>query len=189
VGSREDLLWCTNDLIHNPAQEIVETVRELAIALRDHEFSDAIVALYGEVYGHKVGAAAKQYTKTEQTDFRLFDVCRVSKEALTQLMVQPLENLAAWRESGHQPFDGVDELDVLSGEPGIRRVPSRGSFPADQIPTDLAATKVFLNQFARSAACLDDTGLGEAEGIILRSKDRRQIAKLRFEDYRRSVTQ
>jgi len=107
---------------------------------------------------------------------------------MPQLMTQPVENLAAWRENGHQSFGGVDELEAIASKLGIKRVPSCGSFDAAEVPEDLAATKVFLNQFARSAACLDGTGLGDAEGIILRSKDRRQIAKLRFEDYRRTAT-
>jgi hypothetical protein len=187
VGSREDFLWATGDLIHNPAMGIVSTLRMLAETLRERQFIDEIVVFYGEVYGHNVGAAAKQYTTTSKTAFRLFDVCKFGRAELPELLRLPLERASAWRENGGQSFLEVDALSAIASDVGVERAPNCGVFEGEGLPHDKAGLFAFLTQFERSNACLEDSGKGEAEGIVIRSKDRKRIAKLRFEDYRRSL--
>ena len=62
-----------------------------------------------------------------------------------------------------------------------------GAITAAQMPRSLAEAAAFLVPYAKTAAPLDEAALGHAEGVVARSMDRRQIAKLRFEDYRRTL--
>lgn len=188
IGSREDLLWATGDLIHNPALGIVDTVREFAHALRTRAFDQPIVVLYGEVYGHGVGAAAKQYATTSGTrGFRLFEVCQIPEDVLRHALSRPLEQIAAWREHGGQTFLVTAALDALATEVGCERVPDGGIYSSATWPRELAATQAFLRSFATSKARLDAGASGRAEGIVVRTTDRQKIAKLRFEDYERTL--
>jgi hypothetical protein len=187
IGSREDLLWATGDLIHNPALGIVDTLRDFAQKLRDHTFAGAIVVFYGEVYGHGVGAAAKQYASQGNRGFRLFDVCLLQEDLVSDMLARPTEQIAAWRERNGQTFASVSACDELAAQLGCARVPAPGVYSSDVWPRDLFDARDFLNGFAESKAGLDGSALGKAEGIVARTADRSQIAKLRFEDYQRTL--
>jgi hypothetical protein len=187
VGSREDLLWATGDLIHNPAMGIVPALRDQARALAKAADADAILVIYGEVYGRSIGAAAKNYTAADKVGFRVFDAFEMSLATVATQLELPPDRLAHWRENGGQPFFDVRSLDTLADERGFERVPALGRFDASQMPLSMPEASAFLAPFAKSAAQLDTTARGESEGIVVRSADRRQIAKLRFEDYRRTL--
>src|SRR5690242_15800816 len=60
LGSREELLHARGDLIANPSQGIVAALKPVVAALPP--VTDQIRTYYVELYGGKVGAAAKQYT-------------------------------------------------------------------------------------------------------------------------------
>jgi ATP-dependent RNA circularization protein (DNA/RNA ligase family) len=185
VGRREDLLWATGDLIHNPAMGIVAAVREHARALQSAPAVDALLVIYGEVYGRNVGAAAKQYTTTGQVGFRVFDAFEMPLESVFALLEQPIERISLWRENAGQPFLKVPALDALAQQHGFERVPSLGTITALEMPRSIAQAAKFLERYAKSAARLNESAPGHSEGVVMRSADRRQIAKLRFEDYRR----
>jgi hypothetical protein len=187
IGSREDLLWATGDLIHNPALGIVDTLRDFALRQRDHTFAEAIVVFYGEVYGHGVGAAAKQYASQGTKGFRLFDVCLLQEDLVSEMLARPVEQIAAWRERNGQTFASVSTCDELAAEFGVANVPPSGAYACDVWPRSLTDARDFLNGFAESKAKLDGSALGKAEGIVARTSDRSQIAKLRFEDYQRTL--
>ncbi|QIF04741.1 RNA ligase family protein [Roseimicrobium sp. ORNL1] len=187
IGSREDLLWATGDLIHNPALGIVDTLRDFAHQLRDHSFTEAVVVFYGEVYGHGVGAAAKQYASQGTRGFRLFDVCLLKADLVSDMLARPAEQISAWREHSGQTFASVSACDALAARFGFARVPMSGVYSCDVWPRGLTDARDFLNGFAESKARLDGAALGKAEGIVARTADRSQIAKLRFEDYQRTL--
>lgn len=187
IGSREDFLWATGDLIHNPALGIVDTLRDAARQLRDHSFTEAIVVFYGEVYGHGIGASAKQYSSQGTKGFRLFDACLLNEALGAEMLARPAEQIAAWRENGGQIFAGISKCDALAAQFGFTRVPSLGSYACDVWPRTLEETRDFLNGFSLSQAKLDGTALGKSEGIVARTANRSQIAKLRFEDYQRTL--
>jgi len=187
VGSREDLLWATGDLVHNPAMGIVAAVRNHARALASNRPSEGLLAIYGEVYGRNVGAGAKNYTSTGQVGFRVFDALEMPLEAVFAQLEGSAEGISLWRENGGQPFLTVTALDALAGERGFERVPTLGTVAASLMPRSLAEAAAFLAPFAKTSAPLDEAALGHAEGVVARSLDRRQIAKLRFEDYRRTL--
>jgi hypothetical protein len=58
---------------------------------------------------------------------------------------------------------------------------------ASQLPTDLAGVYDFLLTFPSSRCKLDEEANGIPEGIVVRSPDRSRIAKLRREDYERTL--
>lgn len=186
VGSREDLLWATGDLIHNPAMSIVPAVREHALALRASPASAGLLVIYGEVYGRSIGAAARHYTKAGGIGFRVFDAFEMSAEAVFASFAESPERISAWRESGGQPFLSVDALDALAHARGWARVPALGVLPAAEMPRTHEAAAAFLAAYHHTRAALEADVVGQAEGVVARSRDRRQIAKLRFEDYQRT---
>jgi hypothetical protein len=187
VGSREDLLWATGDLIHNPAMGIVGALKTHALALAKESAPDRLTVIYGEVYGRSIGAAAKNYTSSGQVGFRVFDAFTMPLDEVHGRFEEPRERISLWRENGGQPFVAVPVLDALARERGFERVPALGTMAAAQMPRSLAEAVEFLAPHEKSRALLDSGAGGRAEGVVVRSIDRRQIAKLRFEDYRRTL--
>jgi hypothetical protein len=186
VGSREDLLWATGDLIHNPAMGIVAAVRDHARALSARP-RESLLVIYGEVYGRNVGAGAKNYTCSGKAGFRVFDAFAIQLDAVFAQLDAPAEQISLWRENGGQPFLTVPALDALAAERGFERVPALGVICASSMPHTLAEAAEFLAPYAKTMASLDEGAVGYAEGVVARSMDRRRIAKLRFEDYRRTL--
>jgi hypothetical protein len=187
VGSREDFLWATGDLIHNPAMGIVAALRDHARSLRSVAPPASMLVIFGEVYGRNVGAAARNYTASGKIGFRVFDAFQIPLETVAMHLESPVEHIAAWRENGGQPFMEVAALDALAREHTLERVPTLGTVSPQMMPASIVAAVDFLGPFAQSQAQLDTTALGRSEGVVVRSSDRRQIAKLRFEDYRRTL--
>jgi len=187
VGSREDFLWATGDLIHNPAMGIVDAVRHIASSLQARQFEASMVVVYGEVFGHRVGAAARQYTSQGSVGFRLFDVCCLTGDKLDSLLEQAPEQIASWRENGGQDFLDTSSLAEMARDLNVAQVPEIGIFKASEWPDSLQGGRDFLSRFETSQASLDADVRGRAEGVVARSADRRKIAKLRIEDYDRTL--
>jgi hypothetical protein len=186
VGSREDLLWERRDLIGNPAMSIVETLKPTVQRLTPLLCQpDRIAVFFGEVYGKNIGAAAKHYSRSGQAGFRLFDVLLLDKFA--EYLDWPADRIARWRDDGGQPFVAVERLAALAQESGLDLVPPLFEMDAAEFPTTLEETSGFLQQFGTSQCKLDPDASGQTEGIVVRSADRTQIAKIRREDYDRSL--
>ena len=70
----------------------------------------------------------------------------------------------------------------------IPLTPRIGEIAAAELPTTLAAGAEFLAQrMTRSQCTLDEGAAGRPEGLVIRTRDRKMIAKLRFEDYERTL--
>lgn len=186
VGSREDLLWERRDLIGNPAMGIVEAVKETVQRLFETLCHPGRIAIYFvEVYGRNIGGGAKNYSKTGKVGFRLFDVMFI--ENFEELFGWPTEQIAHWRDNGGQHYVDADEIVKLAGEIGFQTVPNLFDGDAAQLPTDLEETNRFLLQFTSSQCKLEEEANGIPEGVVVRSPDRSRIAKLRREDYERTL--
>lgn len=189
VGSREEFLWASGDLIHNPALGIVDTVRKLYSDLSPRPMWKYIHVVYGETYGGNTTPNSKQYTKDKKlTGLRVFDVARFTDDELDGYLEWPIEKFSGWRERGGQPFLHEGELTAFCGGMGLKPTPTMGMIPAAELPKTVEDAAAFLKaKLLYTVATLDGTSPGQGEGIVLRTLDRKTIAKLRFEDYRRSL--
>lgn len=182
IGSREEFLTAQGDLIFGKEYGIVKALEPIAERLSaQHGY---IAVHFFEVFGAGL-PAAKQYTAGQTIAVRLFDVALIPLDALDK----PIEKIAAWRDHGGQPFMRLDQLEhVVEGfqESGIpiNQVPSQGAVTS--LPTALDATYEWLKAFERSQCDLGG-GQGRAEGVVARTLDRKTIAKIRFEDYERTL--
>ncbi|HYF62755.1 MAG TPA: RNA ligase family protein [Herpetosiphonaceae bacterium] len=187
LGSREELLYARGDLIGNPALGIVEALKPVAERVRAAlPPADEVLVLYGEVFGGKVTAASKQYTAERRVGFRLFDALRLGDYA--GMLARPAAEIAAWRENGGQPFCAEAELLELAAACELELAPRLLMIDAEDVPLSVADTAAWLKERLPETLCrLDAAGGGQPEGIVMRTLDRAQIAKLRFEDYERTL--
>lgn len=183
LGSREELLYARGDLIGNPALGIVDALRPVADRLPT---AGEIVVYFVEVYGGKVTAASKQYTGAQAVGYRLFDIAVIDDHAA--LLGRDAQRVAAWREGGGQTFVEEAALARSADAAGLALTPRLFSVDAADLPAGIAETKAFLDErLPATLAALDGAGQGRAEGIVLRTEDRSVIAKVRFQDYERTL--
>jgi hypothetical protein len=186
VGSREDLLWERRDLIGNPSMGIVEAVRDAVQGLYARLCRPGRIAVYYvEVFGRNIGAAARQYTRDGKVGFRLFDVAVIENHE--ELLGWPAERIAHWRDQGGQGYLDADSLVKAAAEAGFEPVPALFDLDASALPTGLEETYRFLFGQGPSRCKLDEAAHGMPEGVVVRSPDRSCIAKLRREDYERTL--
>ncbi|WP_269866612.1 RNA ligase family protein [Paenibacillus caseinilyticus] len=186
IGSREELLYAKGDRIGNPYGHIADFLKPLAERVMNELSSDgnwALTVIYQESYGGKT-KAAKQYTGTNTQGSRVFDVFSLDADTLDRLLGQPQEKLAEWREHGHQPFYAEDARVEFLDKLKLPSAPLLTKRAGSDFPVTLEDTFSFLNGFQRTQVGLD--AAGRSEGIIVRTSDRRQIRKIRFEDYERT---
>jgi hypothetical protein len=187
IGSREELLTAKGDIVHNPAMGIVNairpTARYVAHSVHDEQPSyDGIQVIYGELYGNKIGAAAKHYTKGGQNAFRLFDIAYIPFE---KLEMSP-EAISTWREGSGQRFATEATLQRASEALEIPLTPRLGTDSVYDVPSShQGVMDLMRSMLPTTRVGLDVTG--ESEGVVLRTKDRRFIAKARFQDYARTL--
>lgn len=188
IGSREDLLFYQYDLIGNPAQGIVAALKGLAdrMAAAMKVPENALVAVYLEVFGAKTSAAAKQYTGTGKVSFRLFDAFRIDN--LADYLSKPAAEIAAWREAGGQPFMTDPQLRAFADEHDIPMCPVVWEGDGVELPMALEETRDWLRRVIPGTLCaLDGGAMGNPEGVVIRTPDRSTIAKIRYEDYQRTL--
>lgn len=195
VGSREDFLWESKDLIGNPAMGIVEYFRPVVARLLADNFYSKFVAttkdispmliIYGELYGKNIGAAAKNYTVNNSLNFRVFDV--VLQNNYQEILSWDRQKISLWRENGGQNFLDCDKIALCAHNAVFETVPHQFEMNSDDLPKSLTDTYEFLQKFVQTKATIDafPKNTGKAEGIVIRTKNRDAIAKLRFEDYER----
>ena len=189
IGTREELLYAKGDRIVNPAMGVcpylIPIIEELVenLCLTD----DQVMIFYGEAYGGKITKASREYTTSQQIGFRVFDILQLSASELTDLMTQSVDALALWRDQGKKPFLNEETLIQTLTDLNLERVPSLFTLTAQELPTEITSTYEFLFPHKETRVGLDCTG--KSEGLIVRSADRQFIAKLRFEDYERTLKQ
>jgi hypothetical protein len=195
LGSRGELLYGENDLIINPAHNIVATLSPFARHVSENWQApvEALTVFYGEVYGKPSNAGAwGNYTADKNiTGFRLFDVMQIEHDMFEQLHNMPKEAIALWRErSGGQGFHAEPGLQEAARRFGFELAPRVWQGPGHDLPTDLRGMLDWmLDKVPVSQAPLSPSGAGTAEGVVLRSWARSIICKARFADYARALRQ
>jgi hypothetical protein len=194
VGSREHLLTVDGDVLYDPAQGIVEKIRGgcHALAQAFRRFAPGyITILYCEFYGGRVTASSKNYAADGvATGLCLFDVSRYQAVDFEHLLASNTpEQLARKRDAGLQLFEDEASLREMSAVANIPLV-HRFDVPSfDHVPTDVEATVAWMRRCASvSKSTLDERALGKPEGVVVRTYAREKIAKLRFEDYERTLS-
>ncbi len=194
IGSREELLYAKGDRIQNATLGIVEVVQPIADGLRDtgkgNTFLDLISSplvevYYGEVYGHGVGKHGKQYSSTKTCGFRVFDIAIFKLPELERLLQRERSEISSWRQHGGQKFLPEEVITVLDG---VTQVTPRIETTMPP-PQELAAAYDWLHAVLPDGtlAAIDAGAGGAAEGVVVRSKDRSKIVKLRFADYAKTL--
>jgi hypothetical protein len=181
IGSREELLFARGDLIGNPALGIVEQLRPVADRLIEGH-DGTLRVFFLELYGGKVGGAAKHYTADPSVfGWRLFDVAEFGGH----WTAPPAAQISTWREAGGQPFASEESLADLAERAGVALTPRL--FTAEALPESIEGMHALLTErLPRTLVSLDGRD-GRAEGIVFRSPDRKVIAKARFQDYERTL--
>jgi hypothetical protein len=188
IGSREELLHARGDRIWNPSMGIVDAVKPIAERPIGRREAGALLVFFMETYGGNVGANAKQYTGSKAVSVRLFDVVVLEEKDLGRLHEKAPEEIAAWRESGGQTFAPSKDTAEWAGALGIEPTPRLSAMDAGELPASIQDTSAWLAaKLERTRCALDDGAGGAPEGLIVRSATRDRIAKLRFEDYRRTL--
>jgi RNA ligase len=183
IGSREFILHYSKDVFYDMAQSIVDGIKSINIDLPKTE---SLTVFYGELYGGKTSAHAKQYG-VEKVGFRLFDVARFEN---LDILEQDLDTISKWRETESaegirygQPFLNKTEFEKFKDT--FELVP--------QIPfelTDFTHRSVAenLKKFIPTTnVALTESAQGRPEGVIFRNFDRSKIVKIRYEDYERTL--
>lgn len=146
--------------------------------------TEGLAVYFGEVYGAGL-PAAKHYTTARRTSFRLFDAVVYQEAQLRETESWTPERLSGWREAGGQPFLREEELRLLAEVRGLDLAPLVYEGDAAEIGSSIEAARGFLSRCGEITRCHLDGGEGKLEGIVVRTPDRKQIAKLRHEDYER----
>lgn len=181
IGSREDLLTASGDIVHNPALGIVDALRDLATRLQGQGSDNAVTVFYLEVYGSKQLPAWKHYGAGEAA-VRLFDIADIPLDVYEW----DLPQIASWRQRGGQEFADEDGLRLAVKAYGMKLTPRLFETDAAALPADIEGMRAFMEQYRTTqVATSNEPGLNE--GIVLRSNDRSVISKARFQDYDRTL--
>lgn len=185
IGSREELLTASGDLILNPQLGIVAAVKETAERLAESFTGDTVTVLYGEVYGGGIGQAWKQYSARKDVfGFRVFDIAEY--ENWEEILDWQRDHIASWRDHGGQPWLPELTLNMWCRDFDVPRVPVLAQLQADSLPTTLEQTSNWLQAVTdnTSQAWLSPSAIKQPEGVVLRSLARSKIVKARMADYK-----
>jgi len=200
IGSREEWLWHSDDLLANPAGQIVEAARAVADKIRNNQdlLRSGVTVWYGETYGGKVTAGSKNYTGTGKLGIRFFDIARFDLQ-LDIIKRMTVAEIASWRDHGGQQFVQHEDFLIDCYRAGVDRVPGL-AFSRAFLPDDLPGTlREARTRLPHTYSALDPLQVGpgappasesarrKPEGIVIRTADRKKIAKIRFEDYERAL--
>lgn len=191
IGSREEILTARDDRIYNPALDVVSNLLDPTDAISNglyyrNNVREGVYTFYSELYGGKL-PATKQYANSKEYSFRLFDIAYLSLDTLDSMMELPRDEIARWRINGGQEFLTTDERAEFCKALRLNKVPFCENVFGREVPTDIKDTYEFLLAYKTTKAGIDREG-GRAEGVVIRSDDRKEIVKLRFEDYERTLS-
>ena len=198
IGSREELLTHSDDVVRNPALGIVEALLPVLTDVwrrPDVKVPEHIFVIYVELFGHRQTPAWKQYGDGTVPMWRMFDACTVPEDVLEW----PKARVAGWRDGGGQSFLDEFQLKHLAVSTGIHRTPriafatTPGDLPGwfgTDLPKDVQGMYDFMLRLGdRTRIVSRGSGgvQGKSEGFVIRNADRTRIAKARFEDYERTL--
>lgn len=187
IGSRERFAFAYGDRIctDNTARAVMPDASMLSGEL---DAWGHLTVVFGEVYGWKIQKPRYNWQDDKSRDFALFDVWQMPLDEAEEILAMPIDKISAWREAGKQPWFAFNQLDDAIDEMFADPVPIRKICSVDMLPKGAEEARNWLDQFKYSRAVFDESeepnGMyGKAEGVVIRTPDRKWIRKLRFEDY------
>jgi hypothetical protein len=185
IGSRDNFLTYSGDVIANPSLSIVDTLSDIVKKLNGVQH-EGIIVLYLEVYGGKIGGQSKQYTTEFNTGARLFDSQVI--DVYDELLKLEISQIASWRDNNHQAWISPQYLYKYEEKGIVATVPALKETTGKCLPVTILETQQYLSSvISKSQALLDDSGKGSPEGLVVRNATRTKIAKIRYEDYTRTL--
>lgn len=195
IGSRDAFIYAKGDRIKSPdslVRKIIERVIPVAEkCLNEFCASDDlwIRTIYGEAYGGKILSGSKVYGDSDDLGFRVFDIMKLDSKYVLQ---SPIQQICYDRD--HETFDYAQPstIQFVCKNSGTDFVPYRAVIKESELPLDIEEAARFLLDYKKSLSLLCDVGngnqkFGRAEGVVVRSADRKFIRKLRFEDYSKTL--
>jgi hypothetical protein len=198
IGSREELYYACGDRVFNPQLGIVETIQGLDIQARIFELYtniyDGVIDLpygiydiFGEVYGGDINGYKHYTSDKNRYGFRVFDIAYIPFDEFNHLNGNDfhISAVASWRDHGGQTFLSTEQRTEVCKILGLETVPFLFTMKSDDLPITFEEAKAFLDKYSVTRAGMGANGL--AEGVVIRTKDRNIIAKIREEDIRRTL--
>lgn len=186
IGSRDRFVYAKGDRVitDDAARSVIGDVEGLMYYAED----GCLTMFYGEVYGWRIQKARYNGADDKSRAFRLFDAWHIPLGVpLDSILSCSVEGIADWREANMQHWFRTETLAAFCGKAGVELVPQLGAIDADKMPMAAKDTAEWMEQYAKTKAGFGGEGagkdFGKAEGVVIRTPDRRWIRKLRFEDY------
>lgn len=195
IGSREELLQARGDIVWNPALGIVEVLRHWAEEMwqETKEFIKGVVVVYPEVYGGRTTKSARNYTvEKDQFNASVFDIATFTPGMIGDLKLMEGVTLAAWREHTDnrvrflaQGLDGfIGRVNLPNDLSAVPR-----SCVVKGLPDGIEDVQAWMNAMVTAAPPDQFLSIKKEriEGFVVRSLGGTQIAKVRFQDYQRTL--
>lgn len=190
LGQREMFVYAKGDRIVN--SEIIDVMKNALESIYSNDF----IVIYGEVYGYRIQDGSKIYCPegSKEKNFRVFDIWKMNVDDIDKYLSEAsIEQITYDREHGWQPFVATDVLQEIVYQYSLERTPIWMTMCSSDLPTDAVATKEWIeDNFKTSHAIIGEGSgtnqkFGRAEGVVIRTLDRKIIRKLRFEDYHKGA--
>lgn len=183
IGSRDEFLFGKGDLVGNPAHGIVDALWEWTESLDFLHLLSNPLMIYLEVFEYDDPGV-------QDVDFRIIDIAEFSTDRIYEMLDWPTTLLSSHyiTISGKRIFwhkwDHEEQLvgRVVGGKlaplaPRILRI------DGSKLPRTVDDMTLWLaDQLPKS-----NVGSGAAQGVVLRTLDRKTIAKATIDDYRRTI--
>lgn len=197
IGSREELLHAKGDRIWISTEGIVSTVKSHNIIQNVYRtiFNEPwpvanIWVVFGEVFGGSTGQA-KQYTGNKKTGFRVFDMIMIPWYLASDMLFGKnwdRQKISAWRQNGGQEFlKHSNLLNLFDKNENVKLTPRLYVIKGKYIPKTRKDVLEWLRYYSKTQCMLDDGAKAKSEGFVIRNEDRSKIAKIRIEDYERTL--
>jgi hypothetical protein len=190
LGQRENFVYAKNDRIKN--SDVIDVVQEAADKfVNTNTDTDFLTVIYGEAYGWRIQDGSKIYCAgNTDKNFRIFDVWQAHVNVIDNyLQNSDMQKIVYDREHNFQSWLTVDEMKIFADTYKLEQVPFWTDFDSNDLPTDAEETKQWIESNFKTSHAIIGEGtntnqkFARAEGVVIRTWDRKTIRKLRFEDY------